>query len=1428
MTGAGSANEEWAARDSVFRSIPPAVDDGGMTQFRLLRALLLFALLCLPPTIARAEESAPPGTPPELGRWVSWVLERHPEWRCARLGGAYECVWPGAVTLEVSRSGARFRATVETLSESVVPLPGRPGLLPKDLAIRSDAGPVAGSVFVTETGIAARLPPGRFTIEGAFTWDAVPAEVPVPGATALLDVRAAPDIGTGRIERGLESFRFEGTEGATASDGLTLRVLRKLVDGSPLSLETRLEFRVSGRARSVRVGRVLPEGAVPVAIEAGLPFRLQNDGSLFIQAGQGEHLVTVRAVVPQPVTEVRLPSPEIPEWPPEETLVWFGDGAFRTVEVSGASALSPELANLPADWADGASYVASRGASLKLNERTRGEQGTPPDSVSLFRTLWIDLDGTGFTAQDRITGSLYGEPRLESLPETKLGRATVSGVPALIAKAGESDLTGIELRSTALDIEAVSRIEGSGTISAVGWNTTAGTLSLDLRLPPSWTLLGVSGARDVGGSWVGSWTLLDLFLAILIFVGTYRLFGPLAALAAGFAALLFHGEFLAPRMLFVHLLLFAAWQRLVLRSEGIWYVLSRTALSVTFAAWLLQLLAFVKLQVIQLLYPQLQSGTRYRTFLQELLLLVDESFLLWPYLILLLGAGAAALRSIFLAPTAGRRGLRALIAVAGACVLVPLSTAVIFGGAALVGTDTRDGRYEQAVDAVMPERALEMQRATKLAPSPAEPDATASNSQYSYEDKVFLSGPALPAWRWRTHSISVDAPVGPDATLSFHLLPPAATRAVSAVRIGLAFLLVVVLLRPLGLSPDRLTLAARGSGIVAACVVALLFPFADAEAQMPPAELLNELEARMSARQCTANQCASITGFRLDVSGASFSAELDVTSEGTAAVTLAGPMRVLLPLAVEVNGMPWTSLRRSPDDFLVVRTPPGLSTIRVRGEVREDNSFALTVPDRPVHSVITSPDWQVEGVSASGAVEGSVRFTRKAGDGGPRLPVPPDRTDLPTWAIARRSVVVADTITVLTTVSRIGESGRATTVALPELSGERITSGGIRVDRGRVLVTIPAGASETSFSSTLPYADALRLEAEPAEGVSYEWMVRCAPFVRCTSSGLPVTQSAIDGERGFRWLPFPGERATVTIEPLKGVPGDLMTIDTLTHTVRWGANLFEGNVALAVRNTQQGTVALGLPDGAELRGVTLDGRTAAVGSGPGVNVLVNPGSHGIEVGYALRSSPGVREEVPPLRVSGTAHNVTVLVEPSGDRWVLWTGGLPWGPAVVFWNKLLVVAAVCLLLSHFRLIPLGYGGAIVLAVGLATLPLFLLPIPLLWLATLRLGPTSGRLFPRVPHWIGTTAFVLLSVLAAALFYRVVQRGLLLEPPMLVAGNQSTARLLRWYTDRAANEIPQPWVLSLPMWCWRAFALAWATWLVVRLTGWMKEAVRVVRG
>jgi hypothetical protein len=87
-------------------------------------------------------------------------------------------------------------------------------------------------------------------------------------------------------------------------------------------------------------------------------------------------------------------------------------------------------------------------------------------------------------------------------------------------------------------------------------------------------------------------------------------------------------------------------------------------------------------------------------------------------------------------------------------------------------------------------------------------------------------------------------------------------------------------------------------------------------------------------------------------------------------------------------------------------------------------------------------------------------------------------------------------------------------------------------------------------------------------------------------------------------------------------------------------------------------------------------------------------------------------------------------------------------------------------------------------------------------------------------IGQITLAIWTMAALLSVFVVVERGLLGQPDMQVAGNGSTNLVLRWYQDRTLAVLPNAWVISIPLLAYRVLMLAWALWLAFSLLTWLR--------
>ena len=329
------------------------------------------------------------------------------------------------------------------------------------------------------------------------------------------------------------------------SESLRLQVFRHVQDGIPLFVETRSSSRwraARGRSRSrerscrapfrVRVGR--PAGAG----REGRPAR----------AGARRPLLRERQGARRRPSERDRP----PEGAAQGALAAARSVGLRRRRNPAAGRdlrphpIDPSRTELPEEWRALPAFLLEPGASLVLKEVRRGEAEPPPDALTLARELWLDPDGRAASVRDRFGGTLRATTRLDLLPPGALGRIAVDGQDQLVTAQAETKAAGVELRRSALSLEADSRLGLGGPIPAVGWTTGVEQLRATLHVPPGWSLLGSTGVDRLPGTWTSRWTLLGFFFVLVVTLAVHRLFG-LRPAALALAALVFsHGEPGAP------------------------------------------------------------------------------------------------------------------------------------------------------------------------------------------------------------------------------------------------------------------------------------------------------------------------------------------------------------------------------------------------------------------------------------------------------------------------------------------------------------------------------------------------------------------------------------------------------------------------------------------------------------------------------------------------------------------------------------------------------------------------------------------------------------------------------------------------------------------------------------------------------------------
>jgi len=1357
-----------------------------------MRALVGF-VVCLGFGLgANAEPLARGDVPEPLRAWVDWVLRGHESETCPLLqNGARACVWPGRLALVLGENGGTFEQSVFVAIDAEVALPGgEGGVWPEE--VRAGGAPV--SVVQRGEGPAVRLARGHHELSGRFVWSAPPPGLRVPPQTGIVDLslngRAVPRP---RRDAAGTLWLRDGNAAPTqgpAENRVDVEVHRLLEDDVPPRLTTVITLRSSGEAREERLGVALPPGMAPTALDSPLPARLDPDGRLRVQVRPGEWTLRVGARATERANAFGPPKqPAAARW--DGTEIWSVSLApqLRLVDVEGAPAVDPTQTELPLEWRALPAYRLEPGGRLAFVEKRRGNEGGAADQLALTRTWHLDFDGGGATVVDQLSGTLRTSLRLEMGERTALGRAAIAGQDQPITKRAGGEQLGIETALGALALEADSRVEGGATrLPAVGWDHDFDSLSASLMIPPGYRLLHATGVDDADDTWVSRWDLLSIFFVLLIAVAVWRLFGPHAA-ALGVAALVLSwNELGAPQMTWLALAVLEGLRRVA--PPG------RLARGVRFAyASALVVLALI---AVPFAIRQVRVG-------------------LFP-----------ALERPYFAVEADKAGLEGGLAAAPEPELAA-GAADAAAREVIVTAERRRPRIQDVPASVRPTSLSESYSKSNFA---ADPAATVP------------TGPGRPDWTWERVSLQWSGPVTRDQALGLWLIPPWANALLAILRV----LLLLILAREFALAWRRgapsddsdanssaladATASGSAAGAAAAIAVALaLLAPHSARADLPTPELLESLRTQLLEAPDCAPQCATLTRLALGVSGERLELRLALDAAAEAGIPLPGGGASdgsFLANAVILDGERASAVMRDASGVLWLRVSEGRHEVQLSGPLPPRATIELPLPLAPRRVSLAAPlaGWAVVGIQPDGTASGALQLVREARSARSESGTKLEATEIPPFVRVTRTLALDLSWRVHTEIARVAPAHGPIVASVPLLTGESVTTPGIRVERGRALVTVAGGEHAVAYESTLAIADRVVLAAPASVPWTEVWQVVAGPLWHVEAKGLPAVDELRQGERAREWRPWPGEKLELAIERPAGHGGATLTIDRSTLALAPGLRATDATLTLALRSSQGGQHAVTLPEGAQLTSLRVNGEAQPLRQEERrVPLTLAPGSREVTLGWREPRGMSALFRGSALDAGAASVNANVELAVPENRWVLFAGGPRLGPSVMFWSTLAIVAGAALLLGRFTFTPLRARDWLLLGVGLTQAPLAA-AVPVV--ASLLLLGLRGRHAARlaaVPPFGFTflqLALAALTLIAAGCLAFAIQHGLLGTPMMRIAGNGSSSFALRWYLDRAAPLLPEPWVFSLSIWWYRAAMLAWSMWLALALVQWARWA------
>jgi len=1328
---------------------------------------ILFSALSLSNALA-AKPITDNEIPDLLKPWTNWVLHDVENRDCPFFYNNYQqrlCAWPTRLRLNLENTRGRFEQQWQVFQEGWVVLPGSIKHWPQLVTVNNTKALVAERGGIPQI----QLGPGSYKIAGEFIWDEQPKSLAIDKNTALIELIVNqqkvtdPNIDhAGQLW--INKADLEGVSESQKGDHLEIQVYRKLIDDIPFTVVTRLDINVSGNQREVLLGQALLDDAIPLQLISPLPARLEPDGQLRMQVRPGRWTVELTVRYVNTLNEVTLRS-TVPPWPEAEVWVFEARNHLRLVEISGVPAIDTLQTNLPEPWKHLPAYQLKSRDTLELREIRRGDPEPEPDALQLRRQLWLDFDGGGYTLKDDISGTMTRGWRLEANPEIELGRIVVDGEPQFITQLPGSSNKGVEVRQGLINVAADSRYEKSiSKLPVVGWQQNFQTIDTSLQLPPGWRLFAVNGVDNNPNTWLQSWTLLDLFLVLILALAVYRLWGMLWGLVALITFVLIWQEPLdAPRYVWIHVFIAIALVRVVPDNWVRRVVISYRNLSIL--ALLVISVPFMVNEVRTGIYPQLERP--WQTFY----------------------GGSQQLER--------QQGNF-------------LNDAVT--------PDTSISSLEMLKSAPVLAQP-ELRR--KLSTADAEKDLQSIDP-----NAIVQTGPGLPDWQWNTVNLRWNGPSDQQQKISLYYMSPKINMGIKFLAVMFLALLCLPIVGVNVMSGKKIKPKPKESvlGILilfmAVPVLSLVSP--PASAQFPSTTLLSELKNRLTVLPECLPACAQSPSMSVKILNEKLDIVVDVHAQQRIAMPLPAQEQQWLPTQVLVNGKSAQSLMRAKNGELWITLAKGIHSIRLTGVVPSRSYFQLPLAFSPRRVSVEAKGWGVDGIRKNGVPERQIQLTRVEKQSMAEETKELQTGPLPPFVRIERMLRLGHDWRVHTTVTRVSSTDTPVVLAVPLIQGESVISESIDVREGNALVNLPPQRRSISWVSTLTKQRSIRLTATRTSDWVEVWRADVSPLWHATFSGIPVVHHQGQGNKWLpEWRPLPGEEVNISTLRPEGVQGRTLTIDRSMLVIKPGKRATEANLDFHLRSSQGLQHTIVLPPEATLESVEIDSVLQPIRQdGRRVTLPVKPGDQRYSLRWRLPNGLLHYYTSQEVDLGLDSVNSSVQVQLGQDRWVLLTAGPRLGPAVLFWGIALVILMVSFALSRAKLTPLRSWSWALLGIGLSQVHIVLAIVVVAWLLLLGAKQQMAKNMSDYTFNTYQIVVVVLTLTSMFILFYAIQQGLLGQPEMQIAGNGSTSTVLNWYQDQARELLPKVWVFSVPIMVYRLLMLLWALWLAYSLLAWLR--------
>lgn len=684
-------------------------------------------------------------------------------------------------------------------------------------------------------------------------------------------------------------------------------------------------------------------------------------------------------------------------------------------------------------------------------------------------------------------------------------------------------------------------------------------------------------------------------------------------------------------------------------------------------------------------------------------------------------------------------------------------------------------------------------------------------------DANIQTGPGLPQWQWKKIHLSWNGSVDSQQQIKFWYLSPTLSMILNFIRAALVLLLSVLMF---GLVNKTFSLPKSiFSWLILIPLMGL--PSQDVYADFPNQEVLDNLKNRLLEAPDCLPSCAQISQMDLSITSKRLTIKLQVHAQQAVAIPLPAQLKQWFPNQVTVNNKIAQALIRTANNDLWLSLDKGLHSIELQGISPAKNKFSLPLTLKPHFTKIKSEGWTINGVYENNRLDNQLIFNRVKTDlHSDKIKLKLEQESLPNFIKVERELNLGLDWRMTTRVSRVSQNDTSVALKIPLTPGESVTTEHIRVKNQQALINLSSKQQSIQWESVLEKTSQIDLIAPKTHLWTEVWRAYVSPIWNIQTTGASVIHHQDQGQWLPEWRPWAGEKVSLLITRPEAVKGPTLTIDRSELLSKPGKRSLESELNLSIRSSKGTQHTLTLPEKVELQSVIINGSAQPIRQkDTRVTLPIIPGQQDITLIWRKIQEQSLFLTTETVNLGVASINSHLKIFLGQDRWVLFTSGPKFGPAVLFWGVLLVMALLSTGLGKIPLTPLKHWQWFLLLLGLSQVPIGAALTVVAWLIGLGIR-AKKRLVDLRSFNLAQVALGLLTVGSLTILFIAVQQGLLGSPDMQIAGNDSSAFNLNWYQDQTGEKLPTATIISVPLMSYRILMLLWSLWLAVSLLNWLK--------